>query len=239
MKKLSFWAKTHPIQARWLIVGAHFLLFPLACLFGFSLWLEDFEYSARALDIFTTLFLLGVIGYPIRGTVKGLWRYSYLRHKAFDMTVLLTGFLSLASLTNLKMEQMALYSSEGYAIKTAQKAPVEGRSVLSKWKENTSWRALKKNFRMLKKELIEVKKLSKKDKQNVVGRIIGTFLVLLVAFGLGYLILAWSCNLACSGQEGAANVVLIGGGALLILLTVLAIRAIWKRRKKPAAPKLE
>ncbi len=239
MKNLSSWAKAHQSQARWLIAGAHIILFLLACLLGFMLWLDDFQYSPLIHDISTTLFLLGVIGYPIKGAVHVLWRYNYWRHKALDFAVVLTGFLSLSSLAHLKLEQMALYSSAGYAIKIVEKTPVEGKSILTDLKEKTSWRTLKKNVRMLKKELREVRKLSEIKGEDTILRLLGTILVLLLAIGLGYLIAVWACNLSCSGQEGAANVVLIGGGALLIFLTVLGIRAIWRRKKKPSAPKME
>ena len=92
---------------------------------------------------------------------------------------------------------------------------------------------------MLKKELRVARKMAPDNGQDTALKILGTFLVLLAALGLAYLIAAWSCNLACSGQEGAANVVLIGGGALLILLTVLGIRAIWRKRKKNKTAKEE
>jgi len=240
MKSLSYWAKAHPVRARWWITIAHCILFPLAFILGFLLWLDDFAYSDIVHDISTSLFLLGLVGYPlIRGGGAVLWRYSYQRHKAFDFILVFAGFLSLASLTSMKLEQTPLYSFEGRAIKTATRTAVGIESNSHYLKENTNWHSLKKNARKLKKELRAARKIAKKDGGKVAARLLGTLLVLLLALGLGYLIVAWSCNLACSGQEGAANAVLIGGGALLILLTVLGIRAIWKQRKKPDAPKLE
>lgn len=239
MKNLSFWAKKHQTQARWLIATAHLMLLLLAFLLGFLLWLNDFQYSSLSHDIFTTLFLLGIIGYPVKGAVSVLWRYSYQRHKAFDIAVVLTGFLSLSSLTHIKLEHLTLNNSEGYALKVVEKTSVEGKSVLSDLKGKTSWRALKKNLRLLKKELREVRKSIKVKGGDTILRLLGTILAILLAVGLGYLVAAWSCNLSCSGQEGAAGVVLIGGGALVIFLLVLAIRAIWKKKNKMKEPKLE
>ena len=231
-KSLSFWAKGHPQTARWYIAIAHCILIPLALLLGFLLWLNHFEYSPLSHDIFTTLFLLSIIGYPIKGAVQAFWRYSYQRHKALDFTIVLSGFLALASLTSMKLEQTPLYASEAQGLKIALKTPEEAKSTLTYLRENTSWHALKKNARMLKKELREGHKMAKKQGGDTALRVLYTFLVLLLAAGLAYLIAAWSCSLACSGQEGAANILLIGGGALLILLTVISIRAIWRKRKK-------
>lgn len=239
MKIYSFWAKTHPTQARWAITGAHFLLFLLAFILAFQLWTLDFPWSPLMHDIFTTLFLLALIGYPIKGLTNPLWQQSYKRQKAFDFALVFTGFLALSALVDMNLEWASSTISEGYAVQTSTKTPEKVKSTLAMLKENMSWHALKKNARMLKKELRAARKMAPDNGKDTALRILGTFLVLLVALGLAYLIAAWSCNLACSGQEGASNVVLIGGGALLILLTVLAIRAIWRKRTKPKASKVE
>lgn len=237
MKNISYWAKAHPIRARWLITLSHCILIPLAFFFGFQLWLEDFSYSPLAHDIFTTLFLLGLLGYPIKKAAHILWRHSYQRQKTFDFVLIITGFLSLATFTSMRLEQASLSGAEGRAVRTAIQAPGGFRSGFNYLRENMSWHALKKNARMLKKEIRQTRKLAQNE--NGAAKIAGTILVLLAALGLGYLIVAWACSLSCSGQEGAANVVLIGGGALLLLLTILGLRAIWKKRAAKSLPKVE
>lgn len=237
MKNISYWAKSHPNQARWLITLSHCILIPLAFFLGFQLWLEDFRYSPLAHDILTTLFVLGLLGYPIKGATSILLRHSYQRQKTFDFVLIITGFLSLATFTSMRLEQASLTAAEGRAVRTSIEAPGGFKSGLNYLKENMSWHALKKNARMLKKEILQTRKLAQNE--NGAAKVLGTILILLAAFFLGYLIVAWACSLSCSGQEGAANVVLIGGGALLLLLTILGLRAIWKNRVPDEAPKVE
>jgi hypothetical protein len=231
MKNYSLWAKSHPIQARWLIAGAHLFLFLLAFFAGFQLWLNDFEHSPMAQDVFTTIFLLGVVFYPIRGATHWLWKHSYKRQKTFDFVVVFTGFLSLTAMTSIKLEQASQSTSTAYAVKTASLIPGEHPSRRASFKEQISLRTLIKNAKMLKKELKQARKMAKTEQDEVGLKVLFTFLVLVGAIGLSILILLWACDLSCSGQEGAANVVLIGGGALVILLAVLGIRAIWKKKK--------
>jgi len=237
MKNISHWAKAHPVQARWLIALSHCILIPLAFILGFQLWMEDFKYSPFLHDIFTTLFVLGLLGYPIKGAAHIVWRHSYQRQKTLDFVLIITGFLSLATLTSMRLDQASLTAGEGRAVRTSIQAPGGFKSGLNYLKENMSWHALKKNARMLKKEIRQTRKLAQNE--NGAAKVAGTILILLAAMLLGYLIVAWACSLSCSGQEGAANVVLIGGGALLILLTVLGLRAIWKKRAPKEAPKVE
>ncbi|HAD12464.1 MAG TPA: hypothetical protein DCF33_08495 [Saprospirales bacterium] len=228
MKNLSRWAKSHPIQARWIIAAAHLLLFLLAFCAGFLLWLNDFEYSPIALDVFTTLFLLGVIFYPIKRAKHLLWKHSYERQKTFDFVIVLTGFLSLTSLTSIKMEQASMSASTAYALKTASLMPEEKSSQRTSFREKISWRHLVKNAKMLKKELKQARKLSKTEGDQVGLKILLTVLTFILAIGLAGVIAYLSCWLACDGMEGAATLVAIGGVALIVFLTIISIRAIWQ-----------
>ena len=56
-------------------------------------------------------------------------------------------------------------------------------------------------------------------------------LCILIAIGLLLLVAGLSCNLSCSGSEGAATVVLIFGTGLIIFLLVKVIKRI--NRGKP------
>lgn len=236
MKNLSFWAKTHPLQARWLITLSHVILCFLGCILGFWLWLNEFEYSLIMRDVFTTLFLLGLIAYPLKGAVHVFWRHNYTKQKAMDAVLVFSGFLALSALVNLKLEQVSQYSASAQAIQIASKPDKDPATLFTFLKENTSRHALRKNFRMLKQEWKLARKIAKNGGGDNALKILFTFLILLLAAGLGILILIWACDLSCSGQEGAANLVGFGGGGLIILLTVLGIRAIWKKRKKPVEP---
>jgi hypothetical protein len=234
MKNLSFWAKTHPLKARWLIALAHCALFPLAGLLGFLLFLDDFGHSPLTLDVCLTLFLLGVVFYPLKGAKHLLWRHSYRRQKAFDFAVLLSGFLALASFVGLKLAQPIAYQSAGRATHTATLVAGSAKEKAAHWAKKTNWRALRKHAHALKSELRAAEKFGKADGQKAL-KVVGTIFVLLFAIALMAGVSVLACELSCSGQEGAALLVAVGGFALIVFLAVWAIRGIWKRGKKSSA----
>lgn len=65
----------------------------------------------------------------------------------------------------------------------------------------------------------------------IVAKILLTLLALALAYLLFSIIGAVACNLACSGMQTAANLVLIAGGAAILFLLFLALREIWKKRE--------
>jgi uncharacterized transporter YbjL len=66
------------------------------------------------------------------------------------------------------------------------------------------------------------------------SKILLTFLVVLAALGLGYLLALASCAIYCNGMIGLSFIVGIGGGALIIVLMIGLIKSIWhpKHKKK-------
>ena len=65
-----------------------------------------------------------------------------------------------------------------------------------------------------------------------------SFLIVLAALGLGFLLAVASCEIYCNGMVGLSFLVGIGGGVLLIVLEVGLIKSIWhpkpKNRIKPS-----
>jgi hypothetical protein len=108
---------------------------------------------------------------------------------------------------------------------TASMKNVNGETL--KWKEKK---------KMLKEQVKRIKKandLSKSEK-TLLG-----ILSVLVALGLIFLKGVLSCNLACNGSGGAAALVLVGETVAIVILFVIAIRAIYGKRgknKKTAKP---
>jgi hypothetical protein len=95
-----------------------------------------------------------------------------------------------------------------------------------KWKEKK--KLLKEQIRAIKKD---------KDVSNA-GKVALIILSVAVALGLLYLIAVLACDLSCSGSEGAATVLMIGGAGLVVFLFILALGAILgkkKRQKKPVS----
>lgn len=77
-----------------------------------------------------------------------------------------------------------------------------------------------------------------RDKRST-GRVALVVLSILVAGALLILIAGLSCNLSCSGNEGAAALVLILGTFGVIALLVVAIRAINKKYRRGADEKAQ
>jgi hypothetical protein len=93
-----------------------------------------------------------------------------------------------------------------------------------KWKEKK--KLLKEQIRAIKKD---------KDVSNA-GKVALIILSIAVALGLLYLIAALACDLSCSGSEGAATVLMIGGAGLIVFLFILALRAILGKKKRAKKP---
>ena len=68
-------------------------------------------------------------------------------------------------------------------------------------------------------------------KENATGeQVIFTILTILAALLLLGLVAALSCSLSCSGAEGAAALVAILGVGLVVFLTIIALKAIFKEK---------
>ena len=98
--------------------------------------------------------------------------------------------------------------------------------------ENGKYLKWKERKVLLKQQLRSIRRA---DEMSKGAKIVLTVLSILVALFLIGLVLALACSLSCDGSVAGAILVGVGGTALVILLFVLAIRAIngHKRRNKP------
>ena len=122
------------------------------------------------------------------------------------------------------------YSVQQVALDIKKEAKVEkkkGRRLIRKAK-----RVLRKRIRK------NVRKMRKAEKgMTDFGKFLAIFVSVLVAIGLGFLVLAVSCNLSCSGNEALAAVVLIGGFVLIIGGLIAIIRRIVLTKSREAVEK--
>ena len=89
---------------------------------------------------------------------------------------------------------------------------------------------MERKKKLLKEQLRAIKKSGEISKGGKVALII---LSVIVALGLLYLVAALACNISCSGSEGGAIILAVGGTALVIFLLVITLRAILGKKKKP------
>lgn len=246
MKQLSKWAKVHKSPARFIIILSFFLLTSLGIITGKLLSGIGISISSNVMSFFIAVYLLGIFGYPARAMKrKKLSAASfYIRQKSCDFLLAASTFCMIVFLSNqpnkifvfanplsaaIPLSQEMLKDSSLKAYKTiaafsASLKDENGKSL--KWK-------VKKQ--LLKEQVRAIKKDSDMSKGGKVALIV---LSVLVALGLVALVLALACDLSCSGSEGAAVLVGVGGTALVIFLLALAIRGITgkKRRQKIVKP---
>ena len=241
MKKLSFWSKQNPIPARLLIALCHLALISLGIISGIATYLEDFAIPSRVLYILFIVFAIAFIFYPLRGKTEGLLKYSWKRRVKHDIILV----LSYACILTCGVNQFAFQpiSSQESALEVRLmifKPGGETQTLTKKESRNMfaqtvkGYRAeIKTQLKLLKAEWKE----SKGKKDNLVPvKILLVLLVLGVALAAAAGIGSLACELSCSGQEGLAVIVAIVGSIAIILLSILAIRAIVKMGKKHVIP---
>ena len=243
MKTISYWARTHKATARMLIALFYILLNILGWLTGSLLHDSGIFLSPTALSLTVTIYLAGAVFYPARrGKAKPGSTIYYFRQKTCDF-LLISATFGLIVFTGNR--------ANGIATTTTVKAAVTNYSVLPEdsvkrhksvaefaaaMKDNSGklvqWKERKK---ILQQQLTEIKKA---PAMTSTERTFLTILFVLLAIGLELGVMALSCSLSCSGSEGAAILVGVGGTALIIFLLVVAIRSLKKNKTAATTPKV-
>ena len=111
------------------------------------------------------------------------------------------------------------------------KPKVENHTTNRKQLKSEFKQKFKKVRKQIKQELRNLKKDLKKKKDKMSMRLVKLLLFLLtvgIAIFLGFLIFALSCNIACSGEEGLAWVVLLLGWTGIIWLGIIVLKKIFR-----------
>lgn len=232
MKKLSYWGKQHPWLARVIIVIGHLILLVTAIYIGLLSASHDWMIKPWQIMSFAVILVFSMIAYPVKGIRKGILKHSYSRQKLMDGILVMSSFLLIAGTSNRYANLPAAIPQE---MKPLSEFMVHKPSSLETQKLPTSKdfnRALKKMRKQARKSLRMERKrmLANRSSSSEAGNIILTILVAVGVVILWAVILSLSCSLSCSGNEGMAWIVFIGGTGGLVLLSILAIKAIWKRR---------
>ena len=236
MKTLSKWARANPVTARILIACCHILLVLHACILGFALFVLDWGESRLLLTAAAIVFGISYLLYPKKSRKTGWFRHSYARQKTHDFSLVLSYALVIALGFNnfATREEVSPVPPDVPRQMSMVSAP---ESVVTSIPER--FRHLNEKPRELKKQIRHELKALKKDlrKQGNKGMDDGAKIVLILltiaaTLLLGYLLTVLACNIACSGQEGLAWVVWLGGGAGLIFLMILVIRNIARAPEK-------
>ena len=242
MKQLSRWAKRHPIAARIIIIGSHFLLVADALWLGFLSYVEGIVLPHWLLLVFCNLFFLAYFLYPLKKSQKGLFKHSYERQKTMDFVVVAAYLCAIVVWINLigfgsSIENNYKAGSPMLiALKLKSTTTQEETSIQS---ENLFTRLINTAQESKAKLKVELRVLKDNYKNRLYPNsdygLLKFFLVLLTVgafLGLIYLVAIFSCSLSCSGNEGAAIALALFGTTAAIWLLVIAIKAIVRIRKK-------
>lgn len=231
MKKLSIWAKCHPWLARLIIVISHILLLILAWDLGLRTASLNIYLSPFVAKCFGLIFCVACILYPIKGMTKGFFRHSYVRQKSADFVVLLATFLMFTSVFNaLCFSPEAVYwKAEPKVVQVVNKTSEVRENVIPSMKDVK--RAMKKYEKQVRKDMRAAKKRYKQQQNDVGVKILLTVLVAVGAILLLGAVGSLSCTLSCNGQEGLAGVVFILGLTGIVILSIVALKAIWRKKK--------
>src|SRR5690349_14302057 len=92
MRKLSYWAKYHPVQSRIIIAFSHVLLTGIAVWLAWQLFLQGIQVQSALVYVFLLLFILAAVMYPRFKTGVKKTVGVYRRQKACDLVVAICGF---------------------------------------------------------------------------------------------------------------------------------------------------
>jgi hypothetical protein len=239
MRKISLWAKNHKWQARVSIVVIFLLLNALGIFIGSLLHQLNIILPIAFLYVTVSFFLALFLIYPQKHAKRKTLnrKRTYALQKACDFflavsTLLLVCFFSnrpekFVFNTSVAATTIKHPSTLKDSTKTYKTIRAFATSMKDKDGKMLQWKERKK---LLKEQIRGIKKAKDVSDGN---QVLLTILSVIVALGLIYLVAALACSLSCSGSDAAAVIVGIGGLALVILLLVVALRAIHGKKKKP------
>ena len=218
MKTLSYWARSHKAAARILIVLSYLLLNVLGWLTGGLFHDSGILLTETALFVTITIYLAGAVFYPAkRGKAKWSCHAFFVRQKTCDL-FLISATFGLVVYAGNRTSELPTSAPLAAAVSNAFVLPedsvkkhksVEEFALAVKDANGKLW-PWKERKKLLKQQVYELKKAPAMTNGE---RTFLTILFVLLAIGLELGIMALSCSLSCSGAEGLAVLVGVGGTA--------------------------
>ena len=228
-RSISFWTAMNPWKTRFMYAGIQIALGGSGFLLGKQLVENGIQFSDLSKDLLLGVFLTSSLLYPVRYTSVKLFKHSYLRQKAFDLALALSGFMLMVNAGNNPEWTSSLMNMIN--LKGNEQSNV---TMLIDHSQTPKQLVYFQNGNLLQDE----KPVPQNRERGPGINILLTILAVLAALGLAYLLVLAACGLSCNGMEGLAYLVGIGGGLLLIGLAIWVIKSIWhpkhKRRPNPS-----
>lgn len=232
MKRLSLWAYHHKWTARLLIALCYIILNLVGFVVGDLLLSMEVQFSAWLVYLFTAVFLAAFILYPSRRE-KHQYRNFYTWQKTCDGLLITTTFLLVIGAANLRQAAHSPFRlSTVQALVPSSVQPPKTATIEKKEHKRSFVQKVKSK---LSKAVQAVRSYWKS--RTTAEKVLLIFLAVVLAAAALLGVLGLACNLSCAGNEGAALLVGVLGGALIIFLFARAIRGInrtyHKERDKP------
>jgi uncharacterized membrane protein HdeD (DUF308 family) len=232
MRKLSLWAKHHPVYARIIIVISHCLLVWIGYFLGMQLSETGIELSPLWLYLFIGIFFITGATYPSKKS------RNYFKRKLYDFMVACCSFFMVISVTYQLNTPASVYEPI-QATTIAHPSPykyVEAKKLLEQFKNGEKTKFNSKEKRIIKKEfnyqLLQYAKAKVTGDKTTGEQVALIILTCIAAVGLLYLLAALACTISCNGSDAAAIIVFVLGTAAIIWGLVAVIRSIRRKQKK-------
>lgn len=223
-RKISQWATMNPWKTRSIITGIQLVMATGGILLGERLDDRGTHFSDLSNNLLVGAFLTSALLYPVRKSSIKFFRHTLLRQKTYDLALFLSGFMLMVNVGNQ------------YSNPTTYFANLIDNRNLNSQHESVSNNNIQAPAHLVlyqnEKQLQDKPAAPQKNGWRTFGKILLTLLAAAAGCGLGYLLLLLSCNIACSGMEGLAYVVLIGGGILIIGSLIWVIKKIFTSKKR-------
>ncbi len=243
MKKLSTWAWHNKWKARIIIIISWILLTFLGIYIGIILKQLNAILPAYVFIGSIIAFFIAFVIYPFKahGKIKKAISF-YAWQKSCDMIVATASFIMIVYLANKPETLFSGYQFAHAVVISRTSLPTD--SIHQSYKSISDFTAsmkdkngnllkLKERKKILKTQLTAIQEDKNMSTIAKMGLIL---LYTIVAIGLLGVVFSLACSLSCSGAEGAAAIVLVGGTALAIWLLVSLIRLTNGKKKKPGKP---
>jgi hypothetical protein len=213
----------NPWKTRFMFAGAQIALGTSGFLLGEKLADTGVHFSALSWDLLLGSFLFSSLFYPTRNTSINFFKHTYLRQKAFDLALAISGFMLMVNTGNdpgTRASFVKMVNFNGY----------ERQNVNITDNQNPAPTQLL--YHQSDKQLQDEQTVVRKKGRSKGDNILLTSLAVLAALVLGFIVAAAACSLSCNGMEGLAVLTGIGGGLLVLVLAIWAIKSIWHPKQK-------
>lgn len=220
---ISFWAAMNPWKTRLMFALINTGLITSGLLIGKHLADNSVHFSNLSRDLLFGVFLSSVLLYPEKNTSTKLLKHTYLKQKAFDLALAVSGFMLMVTAGNdpdmrasfTKLTELKSTEQQN-TVKSVDQSKTTGQLVLFKNEDRQQ---------DLANSYTEEEKLMKRKTGLRILTVLGAII-------LGVAVAGGACALECNGMTGLAVATGVGGGVLIIVLAAAAFKAIRKLQPK-------